>query len=289
VQLSDIVPGKSLKISGEGKGGVAGFAKGGAKVSFEPMEGGTRLTYEAEANVGGKIAQLGSRIIDSFAKKLADEFFTRFQDAVEEPGGPGERPKKLLPIRPKQEGLVQASDRRVNRRTLIPRKYPGRNKMTKVFMTVNGKAVSGEVEGQDAAVHLPARGAGADRHPCRLRHQPVRRLRGACRWQAGEKLHGLCAGRGGGQRQDHRGHGERGWLAGGDPAGVPGPSRAAMRLLHAGHGDVLGRPAGREPEAHRGRGAHYLDGNICRCTGYHNIVKAVMAASGQDVSALAAE
>ena len=85
VQLSDIVPGKSLKISGEGKGGVAGFAKGGADVSFEPMEGGTRLTYEAEASVGGKIAQLGSRIIDSFAKKLADEFFTRFQAAVEDP------------------------------------------------------------------------------------------------------------------------------------------------------------------------------------------------------------
>jgi carbon monoxide dehydrogenase subunit G len=85
VQLSDIVEGKSLKISGEGKGGVAGFAKGGANVSFEPMQGGTRLTYEAEANVGGKIAQLGSRIIDSFAKKLADEFFTRFQAAVEEP------------------------------------------------------------------------------------------------------------------------------------------------------------------------------------------------------------
>lgn len=85
VQLSDIVEGRSLKISGEGKGGVAGFAKGGATVRFEPMEGGTRLTYEAEANVGGKIAQLGSRIIDSFAKKLADEFFTRFQAAVEEP------------------------------------------------------------------------------------------------------------------------------------------------------------------------------------------------------------
>ncbi|RYI29818.1 MAG: carbon monoxide dehydrogenase [Acetobacteraceae bacterium] len=85
VQLSEIVEGKSLKISGEGKGGVAGFAKGGATVTFAPMEGGTRLTYDAEANVGGKIAQLGSRIIDSFAKKLADEFFTRFQSAVEDP------------------------------------------------------------------------------------------------------------------------------------------------------------------------------------------------------------
>jgi carbon monoxide dehydrogenase subunit G len=85
VKLSDIVQGKSLRISGEGKGGVAGFAKGGAAVVLEPMDGGTRLTYDAEASVGGKIAQLGSRLIDSFAKKLADEFFTRFQDAVEPP------------------------------------------------------------------------------------------------------------------------------------------------------------------------------------------------------------
>jgi uncharacterized protein len=85
VQLSDIVEGQSLRISGEGKGGVAGFAKGGAQVTLEPVPAGTRLTYEVEANVGGKIAQLGSRIIDSFAKKMADDFFTRFQDAVEPP------------------------------------------------------------------------------------------------------------------------------------------------------------------------------------------------------------
>jgi uncharacterized protein len=85
VTLSDIVEGRSLKISGEGKGGPAGFAKGGADVSLEPIGGGTRLTYDVKANVGGKIAQLGSRIIDGFAKKMADEFFTRFQDAVEGP------------------------------------------------------------------------------------------------------------------------------------------------------------------------------------------------------------
>ncbi|MGL4320426.1 MAG: CoxG family protein [Paracoccaceae bacterium] len=86
VQISDIVEGRSLKISGEGKGGPAGFAKGGADVTLEPIEGGgTRLTYDVKANVGGKIAQLGSRIIDGFAKKMADEFFTRFQDAVEGP------------------------------------------------------------------------------------------------------------------------------------------------------------------------------------------------------------
>ncbi|WP_135449060.1 CoxG family protein [Tabrizicola caldifontis] len=85
VQLSDIVEGRSLRIVGEGKGGVAGFAKGSADVRLEPVEGGTRLSYDVEASVGGKLAQLGSRIIDGFAKKMADEFFTRFQEAVEGP------------------------------------------------------------------------------------------------------------------------------------------------------------------------------------------------------------
>ena len=85
VSISDRIEGKSLKISGEGKGGPAGFAKGSAAVTLEPSEAGTRLTYEVDANVGGKIAQLGSRIIDGFAKKMADEFFTRFQAAVEGP------------------------------------------------------------------------------------------------------------------------------------------------------------------------------------------------------------
>jgi uncharacterized protein len=85
VHLSDIVEGRQVRISGEGKGGVAGFAKGGATVSFEPVPEGTRLSYDVEASVGGKIAQLGSRIIDGFARKMADDFFTRFQDAVEGP------------------------------------------------------------------------------------------------------------------------------------------------------------------------------------------------------------
>lgn len=89
VSISDIVEGQSLRISGEGKGGPAGFAKGGANVAFEALEGGgTRLSYEVQANVGGKLAQLGSRIIDGFAKKMADDFFTRFQQAVEGPAEP---------------------------------------------------------------------------------------------------------------------------------------------------------------------------------------------------------
>jgi uncharacterized protein len=83
VQLSDMVVGEGLTISGEGKGGPAGFAKGGAKVTLAPSEGGTLLTYDVQANVGGKLAQLGSRIIDGFAKKMADQFFERFKQTVE--------------------------------------------------------------------------------------------------------------------------------------------------------------------------------------------------------------
>ena len=86
VTLSDIVEGRSLRIAGEGQGGVAGFAKGSANVAMEPAEdGGTRLTYEVDAAVGGKIAQLGSRIIDGFAKNLAGQFFDRLQHAIEGP------------------------------------------------------------------------------------------------------------------------------------------------------------------------------------------------------------
>jgi carbon monoxide dehydrogenase subunit G len=88
VTLSDIVEGRSVRITGEGKGGVAGFAKGGALVTLAPSGAGTTLTYDVDASVGGKIAQLGSRIIDSFAKKMADEFFARFQAAVEGPAEP---------------------------------------------------------------------------------------------------------------------------------------------------------------------------------------------------------
>lgn len=85
VALSDMVEAQSLTISGEGKGGAAGHAKGGAKVRLEDQDGQTVLHYEVEAKVGGKLAQLGSRIIDGFAKKMADQFFTNFQNAVGAP------------------------------------------------------------------------------------------------------------------------------------------------------------------------------------------------------------
>ena len=85
VTLSDMVEPESLTLSGEGKGGAAGFAKGGANVTLEEVPEGTKLSYVVEAKVGGKLAQLGSRIIDGFARKMADQFFERFQQAVEGP------------------------------------------------------------------------------------------------------------------------------------------------------------------------------------------------------------
>lgn len=83
VRLENVIAGESYTIVGEGKGGVAGFAKGQAHVALSPTPDGTELSYEAEAKVGGKLAQLGSRVIGGFARKMADDFFERFQTAVE--------------------------------------------------------------------------------------------------------------------------------------------------------------------------------------------------------------
>lgn len=84
VTISDVVQGESLTLSGQGKGGPAGFASGAAKVRLSDTDtGGTLLEYDVEAKVGGKLAQLGSRIIDGFAKKLAGQFFERFQEGLE--------------------------------------------------------------------------------------------------------------------------------------------------------------------------------------------------------------
>jgi uncharacterized protein len=82
VTLSDLDPPNSYRISGQGDGGISGFAKGGARVRLEDAEGGaTKLIYDVEAEVGGKIAQLGSRLIAGVAKKNADDFFANFAQA----------------------------------------------------------------------------------------------------------------------------------------------------------------------------------------------------------------
>ena len=83
VELVDLDPPNGYRIQGEGEGGIAGFAKGGAKVALSDAEGGqTLLRYDVEAQVGGKLMQLGSRLIDSTAKKLAGQFFADFNAAV---------------------------------------------------------------------------------------------------------------------------------------------------------------------------------------------------------------
>ena len=85
VTLSDVVEQEGYRIAGEGSGGVAGFAKGGAVVRLRDVEDGTELTYDVEAQVGGTLAQLGSRLINGFAKKMADQFFDNFRAHVEGP------------------------------------------------------------------------------------------------------------------------------------------------------------------------------------------------------------
>lgn len=78
VTLNDLDAPNGYKIFGEGEGGIAGFAKGGAKVDLVERDGGTLLIYQVDAQIGGKLAQLGQRLINSTAKKLADEFFVNF-------------------------------------------------------------------------------------------------------------------------------------------------------------------------------------------------------------------
>ena len=82
VSLTDLDPPNGYTISGEGQGGVAGFAKGSARVDLDTTDGETVLRYGVQAQVGGKLAQIGSRLIDATARKMADDFFTRFVEAA---------------------------------------------------------------------------------------------------------------------------------------------------------------------------------------------------------------
>lgn len=89
VGLTDIVEAQSYRISGEGKGGAAGYASGGADVTLSDVEGGTLLQYDVQAKVGGKLASLGGRLIGGVAKKLADRFFKNFEEAIVGPSDEG--------------------------------------------------------------------------------------------------------------------------------------------------------------------------------------------------------
>ena len=86
VTLSDLDPPNGYKISGQGDGGIAGFAKGGAVVKLAPKDGGTLLSYSVDAQIGGKLAQIGQRLVNGAAKKMADDFFQKFVAVFAAPG-----------------------------------------------------------------------------------------------------------------------------------------------------------------------------------------------------------
>lgn len=112
VELTELSPPSSYKISGEGKGGAAGFASGSADVRLEESdEGGTVLSYTVNAQVGGKLAQIGSRLIDSTAKKLSREFFDKFTELVD--GGTdtsGHSSEKLENLAEQEKGDTMEND-----------------------------------------------------------------------------------------------------------------------------------------------------------------------------------
>jgi carbon monoxide dehydrogenase subunit G len=109
VTLSDIDPPNGYRISGEGQGGVAGYAKGGAVVRLVDDGAVTLLKYEAKADVGGKLAQLGGRLIDSTARKLAGEFFQKFGEIV----GAGSAGASPSPALARKEGWLRRLWRRL--------------------------------------------------------------------------------------------------------------------------------------------------------------------------------
>lgn len=121
VTLADIDEPNGYTISGEGQGGVAGFAKGGAKVHLEDDGPGTKLNYEVNALVGGKIAQLGARLIDASAKQISDQFFDRFSAIVAAPATATEAPAAA--VEPARPASLPASS--VGMRDPVPREPMG--------------------------------------------------------------------------------------------------------------------------------------------------------------------
>jgi carbon monoxide dehydrogenase subunit G len=110
--LKSIVPLVGYTIKGEGEGGIAGFAKGGAKVSLADAPAGTLLHYDVEATVGGKIAQLGSRLIDGVAKNMADKFFASFAAAATGGVPPAGEAHSATPLNNDSEAAAEAAPKK---------------------------------------------------------------------------------------------------------------------------------------------------------------------------------
>jgi carbon monoxide dehydrogenase subunit G len=98
VRLSDLDPPNGYTLTGEGSGGAAGAAKGVAKVRLEPAPGGTRLVYDVDAQISGKLAQIGSRVVDAAAKMLAGQFFDRLSQVVSGETGAAAPARAVAPV-----------------------------------------------------------------------------------------------------------------------------------------------------------------------------------------------
>jgi len=108
--LSDIKPPTSYSIAFEGQGGPAGFAKGGAQVKLSPQNGGTKLAYDVKASVGGKLAQIGSRLVDAAAKKVADDFFRNFTLRLSPEGAEEDTVVPAGRIKPRRKAAASAGE-----------------------------------------------------------------------------------------------------------------------------------------------------------------------------------
>ncbi len=122
VELSDIQPPKSYSLKFEAQGGVAGHGKGVSHVELEENDAGVELRYTVESQIGGKLAQLGQRLIDGAAKSMADDFFKRFEKALNEktgftaaPGAAGEEANAASSDAPTTEAIPQSSNAGVPR------------------------------------------------------------------------------------------------------------------------------------------------------------------------------
>jgi uncharacterized protein len=120
--LSDVHPPSSYALSFEGQGGAAGFAKGSALVRLAPEFGKTRLAYEVKASVGGKLAQIGSRLVDAAAKKVADDFFKTFNEKVAALGAAPDEDATIRPVkRPEPEKKKEEEQHDDHHAAPIPR------------------------------------------------------------------------------------------------------------------------------------------------------------------------
>jgi uncharacterized protein len=153
VTLSDLDPPNGYRISGKGTGGAAGFAEGGAAVRLEDVEGGTRLVYDVDAKVGGKLAQIGSRLIDSTARRMADEFFQRFSDVVTDGEPQSEAQPEFVAAPPKAD---EPAARKAPATRTAAKKSAARKASAKKAAARKGARTKAGAKSADAPSEFPA-------------------------------------------------------------------------------------------------------------------------------------